>query len=146
MNRADPVRRYLGEVRARLPMRLREKRRVMKQLTVRVSEYTYAFPETGYEELQERFGTPEEVSAMYVESRDPEELSRALHLQQRIWKLVVSAAAALVLLAALVSGYVMWRVHNASESYVVITLPQKNQSILDTDAPVPDLNEILAQA
>ena len=146
MRTADTARRYLGDVRARLPMRRREKQRVMTQLAVGVEEYTYAFPKTGYEDLQKRFGAPEEVSAMYVESRDPEELSRALSLQGRIWKLAVSVAATLVLLFALIAGYTMWNIHNANNGYVVITIPREDQSVLDADAPAPDLYEILARS
>lgn len=139
------MRLYLDAVRKKLPMRFREKRQVLKRLALRVEEYTYANPATGYPELRELFGAPEEVAAVYVESRDSRELAAALNLRQRIWKLAVSAVAALVLLTALVGGYVVWRAHNAAPNYVVITIPQEDQSVMDVDAPIPNLNEILAQ-
>jgi len=124
----------------------RDKRHVMDQLKLRVEEFLYAYPSTEYAELLEEFGTPEEVAAMYVESQDASELTQELNFRQRLWKLTLSTAAALVLLFALVAGYVIWHVQNASEGYIVITIPQQNQSVLDTDAPAPDLNEILVNA
>lgn len=136
---------YLHAVRKKLPMRFREKRQVMKRLALRVVEYTYANPAAGYPELQDLFGAPEEVSAVYVESRDSRELAAALNLRQRIWMLVVSAAATLVLLTALVGGYVVWHTHNAAPRYVVITIPPEDGSVMNADAPPPDLNMILAQ-
>ena len=145
MNGTDTARRYLGDVRARLPMRHKEKQRVMTQLALHVSEYTYAFPESGYADLQERFGAPEEVSAMYVDSRDAEELSIALNLRERIWKLFVSAAAVLVLLSALVSGYVVWHVHSYGYDYVVIDISREDQPVMGVDARIPGLNEFLTQ-
>lgn len=145
MNGTDTARRYLGDVRARLPMRHKEKQRVMTQLALHVSEYTYAFPESGYADLQERFGAPEEVSAMYVDSRDAEELSIALNLRERIWKLFVSAAAVLVLLSALVSGYVVWHVHSYGYDYVVIDISREDQAVMGVDARIPGLNEFLTQ-
>ena len=145
MNGTDPARRYLRDVRAGLPMRRTEKQRVMTQLALHVSEYMDAFPESGYADLQERFGAPEEVSAMYVDSRDTEELSMALNLRERIWKLFVSTAAVLALLSALVSGYVVWHVHSYGNDYVVIDISREDQPVMGVDAQIPDLNEFLTQ-
>ena len=95
--------------------------------------------------MQERFGAPEEVSAMYVDSRDAEELSMALNLRERIWKLFVSAAAVLVLLSALVSGYVVWHVHSYGYDYVVVDISREDQPVMGVDARIPGLNEFLTQ-
>ena len=133
-------------MRASLPMRRRDKRQVMDRLTLRVEEHLYAHPNADHSDLEKQFGTPQEVSAMYVDSQSTAELTQALHFYQRAWKLMLSTASALVLLFALVAGYVIWHVQNASEGYVVITIPQENQSALDTDAPPSDLNEILVNA
>ena len=142
----NPAKQYLKAVRTLLPMQRRAKRHVMDQLTMYVEEHLYAHPNAEYSDLEKQFGTPQEVSAMYVDSESTAELTQALNFRQRAWKLMLSTAAALVLLFALVAGYVIWHVQNASEGYVVITIPQGNQSVLDADAPPPDLNEILANA
>lgn len=93
------IRRYCRAVGSYLPCSLRQKRQILRDLRQRLREYGGEHPEEATPE--ERFGTPRQVAAGYVDDMDTTELLRALRYRRRVTAAVVAGVlAALAILAA----------------------------------------------
>ena len=95
------IRRYCRAVGSYLPCARRQKRQLLRELRQRLEEYRDEHPEETSPE--ERFGTPQQVAAGYVDDMDTTELLQALRYRRRVITAVVSGilAALAVLTAAL---------------------------------------------
>lgn len=95
------IRRYCRAVGSYLPCARRQKRQLLRDLRQRLEEYRDEHPDETSPE--ERFGTPQQVAAGYVDDMDTTELLQALRYRRRVIPAVVSGilAALAVLTAAL---------------------------------------------
>lgn len=95
------IRRYCRAVGSYLPCARRQKRQLLRDLRQRLEEYRDEHPDETSPE--ERFGTPQQVAAGYVDDMDTTELLQALRYRWRVITAVVSGilAALAVLTAAL---------------------------------------------
>lgn len=95
------IRRYCRTVGSYLPCARRQKRQLLRDLRQRLEEYRDEHPDETSPE--ERFGTPQQVAAGYVDDMDTTELLQALRYRRRVITAVVSGilAALAVLTAAL---------------------------------------------
>ena len=95
------IRRYCRAVGSYLPCTRRQKRQLLRELRQRLEEYRDEHPDETSPE--ERFGTPQQVAAGYVDDMDTTELLQALRYRRRVITAVVSGilAALAVLTAAL---------------------------------------------
>lgn len=95
------IRRYCRAVGSYLPCARRQKRQLLRDLRQRLEEYRDEHPDETSPE--ERFGTPQQVAACYVDDMDTTELLQALRYRRRVITAVVSGilAALAVLTAAL---------------------------------------------
>ena len=95
------IRRYCRAVGSYLPCARRQKRQLLRELRQRLEEYRDEHPDETSPE--ERFGTPQQVAAGYVDDMDTTELLQALRYRRRVITTVVSGilAALAVLTAAL---------------------------------------------
>ena len=95
------IRRYCRAVGSYLPCARRQKRQLLRDLRQRLEEYRDEHPDETSPE--ERFGTPQQVAAGYVDDMDTTELLQALRYRRRVITAVVSGilAALAVLTAAL---------------------------------------------
>ena len=93
------IRRYCRAVGSYLPCSLRQKRQILRDLRQRLREYGGEHPEEATPE--ERFGTPQQVAAGYVDDMDTTELLHALRYRRRVTAAVAAGVlAALAILAA----------------------------------------------
>lgn len=95
------IRRYCRAVGSYLPCARRQKRQLLRDLRQRLEEYRDEHPDETSPE--ERFGTPQQVAADYVDDMDTTELLQALRYRRRVITAVVSGilAALAVLTVAL---------------------------------------------
>ena len=93
------IRRYCRAVGSYLPCARRQKRQLLRDLGQRLEEYRDEHPDETSPE--ERFGTPQQVAAGYVDDMDTTELLQALRYRRRVITAVVSGIlAALAVLTA----------------------------------------------
>ena len=93
------IRRYCRAVGSYLPCARRQKRQLLRDLRQRLEEYRDEHPDETSPE--ERFRTPQQVAAGYVDDMDTTELLQALRYRRRVITAVVSGIlAALAVLAA----------------------------------------------
>ena len=76
------IRRYCRAVGSYLPCARRQKRQLLRELRQRLEEYRDEHPDETSPE--ERFGTPQQVAAGYVDDMDTTELLQALRYRRRV--------------------------------------------------------------
>ena len=91
------IRRYCRAVGRYLPCARRQKRQLLRELRQRLEEYRDEHPDETSPE--ERFGTPQQVAAGYVDDMDTTELLQALRYRRRVTAIAVTGVlTALVIL------------------------------------------------
>ena len=68
------ARRYLREAKSWLPCSGKQKRDILARIENVVNDYVDQNPDADYSEIMNRFGTPRQIAAAYVDDMDTEEL------------------------------------------------------------------------
>lgn len=94
------ARRYLREVRGRLPCSRRAKSQILNKIKDTIMDYLAQNPDAMYSEITARFGTPQQIAASFVDEMETGELLQNLKIKRRIMCCVVAAVAIIVALWA----------------------------------------------
>lgn len=78
---------YLRHIRNALPCPSRVKGKIMKRISDDVHDYLMIVPDANYDELLNRFGSPESIAVSYVEDLEPKEMISALRTRNAILKI-----------------------------------------------------------
>ena len=76
------LRRYYWEVKSFLPCSRKLKKRCIADLKANVEGFLEQNPQAGFAAIQERFGTPRQIAAAFVEEADTEQLLRRLRMPE----------------------------------------------------------------
>lgn len=90
------VRRYLREIRGWLPCSGKLKRVILKRIENTITDYLFENPSASYAELTERFGTPQQIAATYVDEMETGVLLRDLRVKRKIVRIVAATAAVVI--------------------------------------------------
>lgn len=90
------INRYIRSVSSYLPCSRKQKKQLL--IALRSEAEAYYNIKTGATELEERFGTPQQVAAAYVDAMSTQELLGALRRKRQILTVLVSAVLAALLL------------------------------------------------
>lgn len=78
--------RYLWEVNSLLPMKGKQKRKVLSQVGASVRDYVTEKPAVDYNSVVARFGEPSRIAMSYVNEMESEDLVEALQVSKKlIW-------------------------------------------------------------
>ena len=84
---------YLREIRGCIPCTGKAKREILGKIKAMISAAVSDTPDMTYEMLVERFGTPQQIAASYVDEMDTPELLRKLRMRNKIIAIVCATAA-----------------------------------------------------
>lgn len=87
------VRRYLREIQGCIPCHGKAKYEILRKIKGMIRAALSDAPEMSYEMLVERFGTPQQIAASYVDELDTPELLKKLRLRNKIIAIVCATAA-----------------------------------------------------
>lgn len=96
--------RYLWKVRRELPGSRRQKKQILSRVEASVRDFLAENPDADYAAIAQRFGTPQQIAASYIEEMSTPELTQQLRIKKRIVCVIGVAALALILLWA---GFVL---------------------------------------
>ena len=97
-NRSRAKRRYLREIRGWLPCSGKWKRGILEKIEQSMAQFLSENPEASYEALAERFGSPRQIAATYVDDMGTAELLKDLRARRRVVQIVAAAAVTVVCL------------------------------------------------
>lgn len=89
---ADAVR-FIREIRCGIPRKMKGKQRILKQMKVDILTYVEENPNSDYQSLIERFGSPQQIISSYFQELDEEELIHQIKARKRIISIAVVTAA-----------------------------------------------------
>ena len=92
------TKRYLREVNSWLPCRRKLKTQIVAESTSNVSLFVTENPDSGYNEIVARFGTPQQIASTYVDELETPELLYDLRIKRRIIAAVAAGVAAVVII------------------------------------------------
>lgn len=92
--------RYLWKVRRELPGNRRQKKQILSRVEPSVRDFVTENPHADYAAITQRFGTPQQIAASYIEEMSTPELTQQLRIRKTIVRIVAVTALALVLLWA----------------------------------------------
>ena len=90
---------YLRKIRKMIPSG-KAKEQILEQIHQSVEAYLEENPEADWDALQSHFGTPEQISASYIEGMEPEEILGKFKKKKIIVGVVVGAVVLAILLWA----------------------------------------------
>lgn len=99
------LRRYYWKVKSFLPCSRKLKKRCIGDLKANVEGFLEQNPQADFAAIQERFGTPRQIAAAFVDETDTEQLLRWL----RIRRWVVAAISVVTIAALIVLGVLYYR-------------------------------------
>lgn len=99
------LRRYYWKVKSFLPCSRKLKKRCIGDLKANVEGFLEQNPQADFAAIQERFGTPRQIAAAFVDETDTEQLLRRL----RIRRWVVTTISVVTIAALIVLGVLYYR-------------------------------------
>ena len=104
MNRRD-VDLFMHDVELLIPIRDRDSKRFLSDMSNSISDYLSSNKDAGREEIVKEFGSPKDIAMDYVESIDTEELIQHISTRQLIRKLIYIVALVAVIILSIFSYY-----------------------------------------
>ena len=86
------LRRYYWQIRSWLPCSWQQKNRFIRDFSHNVKTYLEQNPQVDITSIQNRFGTPKEIAAAFVDEMDTSALLKGLRVRRRIFTTVLVAA------------------------------------------------------
>lgn len=112
--------RYLWEVREELPGNRRQKKQILSRVESSVQDFVIENPHVDYATITQRFGTPQQIAASYIEEMSTPELTQQLRIRKTIVRIVAATALVLVLLWAGVVVTALIRRVKAMNGYLIV--------------------------
>lgn len=105
----------------------KQEKRYLERLNVLIEEYASDYPNTTYDELSDKFGTPKDIYMNYLETVDSDYMLKKIKTR-RIIKISCIIALSILFLLGLWKGYLIYQDSKESENqrptHVEITPPE----------------------
>lgn len=109
---------YFKQIKLLFPIYGKYEKRFLCDLKTTVSEYREEYPNDGIKEIQQRFGSPQDIVHNYLRSMDPSVLYRKLSLR-RCLKRILVAAVILTIIAFCVYVGTIYKVYLDAQNQLV---------------------------
>ncbi len=114
--------RYYWQVKSFLPCSHKLKKRCICDLKADVEEFLEQNPQADFAAVQDRFGSPRQIAAAFVDEADTEQLLRRLRIRHRIVAIATCVAVIIVGIYALYRTYGVHKINEAFDGYIVDTI------------------------
>lgn len=98
---------YYRKIEKALPCSAETKKKILFDLKSDIAEYLDEYPEAEMSDIINHFGTPDLFASEYVASLDDAELNKKVHKSKWIKRGIIIAVAAIVLLTAITTIWVI---------------------------------------
>ena len=126
--------RYIHQVKQCMPSPFRMKKKIMERVKHNVKEYLVENPSANYQNLVDRFGSPNQIAASYVDEQSAAELLSALRIKRKISAIVAAAVIGVVMMWGGVMAYEIYYNANIANSYTIVTI-EESEPVEVLEAP-----------
>lgn len=116
--------RYVHQVRHCMPCPFRMKKKIMERVKHNVKEYLAENSSANYQDLVDRFGTPQQIALSYVDDQNTAELLLTLRIKRKILRIVVATAILMVTMWVGVMAYEIYYNANIANGYTIVTIDE----------------------
>lgn len=102
------LQRYYRRIQRKLPTNGAVSKSIMANIRHSVEDYLHTHPDADQQALLEHFGDPETIAASFIACTDMKELLAEYGKQKRIFRIVLAAVLAALVLWSAAVGYAMW--------------------------------------
>lgn len=85
-------RRYLRQIKKEMPRVGKQRGIILSQVKEELNILLTENPDAGYDDIVERFGTPQQITASYLDEMDKRGLAQQLHVRRKIIRIVSAMA------------------------------------------------------
>ena len=116
------LKRYCRAVRRNLPCSGKLKQKILTEIGMSVRTYLEENPSANYTEIENKFGTPQQITSAYLDEMDHQVLARELKIKNRIVKIVAAALITALLMFGITLGIVVYEDYDTDHGYIVVTV------------------------
>ena len=120
---------YCRSIRSWLPCSGKLKKQILEEIRSNVSAYLEEAPSTDYNALVQRFGSPRQIAATYVDELSTNELLHDLRIRKRIVNIVFTCAALILTIWVGIVTIAMIDNQNSDNSYYEIEIIDEEMEI-----------------
>ena len=111
---------YYRSIRANLPCPWRLKQKILGEIKGSINNFLSEHPDAQLVDIEQQFGTPEQITASYLDEMDPNKLASQLKISKRIITTVSAGIIAALVMFGLTLGIMLWDYHKDSNGYIEI--------------------------
>ena len=97
INREKALKKYYRNIKSWLPCNLKSKRIILSRIRGRVAELLAEDPDMDFETIQICLGLPKEIAGAYIDEMGTDELLEQLQAKKKFTKILIIAAAVLII-------------------------------------------------
>ena len=116
--------RYYRQVKSFLPCSYKSKKRCLHDLKVDVAGFLEQNPQADFSDIQDRFVTPHEISAAFVDEMNTTQLLKQLRIRRRILVIVACVALLVVVGHAALYSYGVKKINDTFGGYFVVQIEE----------------------
>ena len=114
------LKQYYRDIAKQLPVGRKQKQQILLTITQSVEDYLAAHPLADFQAVQAHFGSPQEITAAYIENMTTPEILKKFRFRKTIIIVVCSVAAVALLMWAAVVGSALMNELNQDGGFVVV--------------------------
>ena len=116
------LKQYYQSIRASLPCPWKLKHKILSEIKSSVQNYLTEHPDAGIDDLEQQFGSPEQITASYLDEMDQQKLAANLKTNKRFIAIVAVGIAAALLMLAVTLGIMIYENHISNPGYIEVTI------------------------
>lgn len=115
---------YFKEIKTSIPCTGAQKRKYLKELEFSIQEYQASHPQASLADIEQQFGTAEEISSSFLSEENPTKLKRLW--RTRVWfrRIVATVICALCILVSAFAVLTWLDIHSFTHGYYTETVYQ----------------------
>lgn len=112
------LKQYYQSIRASLPCPWKLKHKILSEIKSSVQNYLTEHPDAGIDDLEQQFGSPEQITASYLAEMDQQKLAANLKTSRRFIAIVTAGVVAALLMLAVTLAVVIYDDQNYDNGYI----------------------------
>lgn len=117
----EQLKTYYKQVGKRLHCEKAQKKQILDGLRTDVEEFRLAHPDCSFEDIQEHFGSPEDIARQYLDDISAFDLQKELSVKKMVKRLILVIIICILFITACIGG-LAWERHVKRPAYYTETI------------------------
>ena len=127
------LRRYYRQIRSWLPCDRKQKNRCIQELSESMIGFLEQKPNASFQDIVDRFGTPQQIASAFIEETDTQKLLHSLKIRKRIVMWVATGIIAALLTLAVGLGVELYILDDIAHGYVITDIIESDPVLIEDE-------------